>query len=320
MPQPTQGDVHVDALLTNISVAIMQDTDMFVYNQVFPVIPSDKQSDKYATYTQDDWFRDEAQIRAGGTESAGSGYNVSSTTFSCDVYAMHKDIDDFVRENADSVFNLDRDATEFVTQRLMLRQERQWVSEFFVTGVWGTTVTGGTNFTRWNDYAASAPIADFETGKETILKNTGKMANTIVLGYQAFIQLKHHPQFVDRLKYTTSDNMTAGMLARFLEVDNVFVAKSIYATTNEGATTPLYDFNYGKHALLCFVEPNPGLLKASAGYTFEWTGISGGLGETIGMNSFRIDQLGVERIEGQVAFDFKIVASGLGYFFLTAVA
>jgi len=319
MPQPTQGDVHVDALLTNISVAIMQDTSMFVYPNVFPVIPVDKQTDKYATYTQNDWFRDEAQLRADETESAGSGYNVSSTTFACNVYAMHKDIGDQIRANADSVFDLDRDATEFVTQRLMLRQERQWVSEFFVTGVWGTTVTGGTSFTKWDNYAASAPIADFETGKETILKNTGKMANTIVMGYQVFIQLKHHPQFVDRLKYTTSDNMTAGMLARMLEVDNVWVAKSVYATNNEGATAA-YDFNYGKNALLCYVEPNPGLLKASAGYTFEWTGISGGLGQTIGMNSFRMEELSAERIEGQVAFDFKIVATALGYFFLTAVA
>ena len=59
MPQPTFGDAHVDAALTNISVAYVQDASNFIASQVFPTIPVEHASDKYFIYTQDDFFRDE---------------------------------------------------------------------------------------------------------------------------------------------------------------------------------------------------------------------------------------------------------------------
>ena len=55
MPQPTQNQVHVDAILTNISVAYMQKQENFIANKVFPIVPVDKQSDKYFSYTKNDW-------------------------------------------------------------------------------------------------------------------------------------------------------------------------------------------------------------------------------------------------------------------------
>ena len=78
MPQPTNTDVHVDGPLTNLSVGFKNDMKAFVADQVFPTVPVAKQTDKYFTYTQGDFFRTDAQLRAPGTESAGSGYNLST--------------------------------------------------------------------------------------------------------------------------------------------------------------------------------------------------------------------------------------------------
>ncbi len=47
MPQPTREDVHVDAVLTNISIAFIQAAENFIASRVFPIIVVDKQSDKY---------------------------------------------------------------------------------------------------------------------------------------------------------------------------------------------------------------------------------------------------------------------------------
>ena len=140
MPQPHINSVHVDAILTNISVAYLQNQDNFIADKVFPVIPVDKKSDKYFLYTKNDWFRDEAQRRAPGTESAGGGYNLSTATYSTDVYAFHKDVDDQTVANADAPLNPLREATEFVTRRLLLRRELQFVTDFFTTGVWADDV------------------------------------------------------------------------------------------------------------------------------------------------------------------------------------
>jgi len=180
MAQPTAQAVHaVDVPLTNISTAYIQSQTNFIADKVFPVVPVEKQTDKYYTYTKNDWFRDEAQPRADGTESAGSGYGLSTASYSCDLYAIHKDIGYQARNNADAGINLDRDATEFVTQRLMLRREIQWVSDYFTTSVWGTDSTPSN---LWSAYTTSDPIDDIETGKSAILSVTGFEPNTLVLG------------------------------------------------------------------------------------------------------------------------------------------
>jgi hypothetical protein len=325
MPQPTISDVHIDAILTNISVAYMQKAENMIADKVFPVVPVDKKSNKYFTYDKNDWFRDEAQRRAPGTESAGGGYNLSTTTYSADVFAFHKDVDDQTLANADTPLNPLREAAEFVTSRLLLRREVQFISDFMTTGVWATDATGVSGspssgeFRQWNDYTNSDPIEDIEEAKEDILSTTGYEANTLVLGYQSFRQLKNHPDVVDRYKYTTSSVITEEMLARLFGVDRILVAKSVRATNNEGLT-PAYGFNFGKSACLLHVAPNPGLMTPSAGYIFAWTGVSGGLGSTIGTSQFRMESLRAARIEAEVAFDNKVVASDLGYFFASCVA
>lgn len=316
MPQPTSSQVHVDAILTNISVAYMQMADNFIATKVFPVVPVSKQSDKFFTYTKNDWFRDEAQRRADATESAGGGYNLSTDSYQADVYAFHKDIGDQTRANADAPINVDREAAEFVTGRMLLKMETQFVSNFFTTSVWATDSTP-TNL--WNDYTASDPIGDIETGKRTILSTTGYEPNTLVLGYDTFIQLKNHPDLVDRIKYTSSQVLSESLMASLFGVPRVMVAKSLKATNNEGATGA-YAFNYGKNALLTYSAPSAGLLQPSGGYVMSWTGVSQGIGATIGVSRMRMEQFKADRIEAEVAFDMKVIGTDLGYFFSGCVA
>ena len=325
MAQPTQSQVHIDAILTNISVAYMQQASNFVATKVFPLVAVDKQSNKFFKYTKNDWFRDEAQVRADATESAGGGYNLSTDSYAAQVWAFHKDVGDQTRANADTPINLDREAAEFVTSRILLRQEIDWQSTFFTTSVWGKDYTGvaGTpstdEFKQWSDYANSDPLEDIEAGKELILSTTGFEPNTLVLGYQAFRKLKNHPDLVDRIKYTSSNVITEEMMARMFQVDRVLVTKSVKATNKEGASGA-YSFVHGKSAMLCYSAPNAGLLQPSAGYTFGWTGVSGGLGATIGTSRFRMESLKSERIEAEAAWDHKVIASDLGVFFSSVVA
>ena len=57
-----------------------------------------------------------------------------------------------------------------------------------------------------------------------------------------------------------------------------------------------------------------------AGYTFEWKGISRGLGTTTSIKTFRMEEIESDRIEGQIAYDHKAVATDMGYFFSGAVS
>ncbi len=315
MPQPTQSDVHVDAILTNISVAYLEAADRFVAGRVFSQIPVQKQTDKYFTYSQADFMRDQVQPRADGTQSAGTGYSLSTASYSCDVYALHKDIGDQTRANSDAPLDPDMDATRFLSQQMLIRQEREWATSAFATSIWDTDTTPGT---LWSA-ASSTPIADIETGKNTVLSATGYVPNTLVMSYAVFSALMDNADITDRIKYTSQDSVSPELLARVFNVDRVLIMSSIYNSAQEGATAS-YSQIGDKDALLCYVAPNPGLMVPSAGYTMIWSGISAGLGTSSAISRFRLDELRADRIEIEAAWDTKIVSSALGYFFSNVVA
>ena len=260
-------------------------------------------------------MRDQVQRRADGTESAGTGYSLSTASYSCDVFALHKDIGDQTRANSDSPLNPDMDATRFLTQQMLIRQEVEWAAAAFTTSVWGTDSTPGT---LWSA-ASSTPIADIEAGKNTVLTNTGYVPNTLIMSYKVFSALVDNADIVDRIKYTTQDSVTEDLLARLFNVDRVLVMAGTYNTAAEGATAS-YSQIGDRDALLCYTPANPGLMVPSAGYSMVWNGISSGLGTSSAVSRFRMEERKADRIEIESAWDTKIVSSALGYFFSNCVA
>ena len=309
MPNPTSFDVHVDAILTNMSVAYMQDADAFVASRAFPQVQVTKQTDKYFTYDQADFFRDQVQRRADGTQSAGTGYSLSTASYSAEVYALHKDIGDQTRANADDPLDMDMDATRFLTQQMLIRQEVEWASAAFTTGIWDSNVTPGV---LW-DAANSTPIANIETGKNAVLTATGYVPNTVIMSYKVFSALMDNADIVDRIKYTSTDSVSEDLLARLFNVDRVLIMAGTYNTAANGATAS-YSQIGDKDVLLCYVPENPGLMQPSAGYTMVWNGVSSGMGTSSAISRFRLEAEKADRIEIEAAWDTKIVSSALGYF------
>ena len=176
--KPTPGDVHVNRPLTNVSIAFMQNATNFVADRVFPNIPVPNKSDVYFTYDRGEFNRDEMKERAPSTESAGGGFTVSTDSYSARRYAFHKDIDDELRANADAPLNMDRDATEYVTMKALIKREKLWTTKYFTGGVWTNDLDGvnsspgASEVLQWDD-ASSTPIEDIRTGVSTVLESTG---------------------------------------------------------------------------------------------------------------------------------------------------
>ena len=326
---PYLSQVHVDRPLTNMSVAYIQDESAFIASKVFPVVPVDKKSDRYFVYLKEDWFRDDAQLRAPATESAGGGYDLDNTpSYTCLVYAYHKDIDEQEEANADIPLNMERDATRFVTRKLLLRQEVQWVTDFFTTGVWTGSSTG-TDIVpspTWDD-PSSTPIEDVQAQQLAILQGTGFEANKFVMGFAVYQKLIRHPDIIDLIKYGAGPGNPAianeAALAKIFSVDEVIVSKSVKNTAAKtpGTTAFTGALTAGKNALLAYVNPAPGIMQPSSGYIFMWKGISRGLGTTIAAYRIPMPWLGLEtvRVEAEIAFADKLVGADLGAFFNGAV-
>lgn len=315
---PTPSDVHIDQPLTNMSIAYMQTAGSFVATRMHPVITVPKQTNKYFTFNKADFFRDEAKKRAPGTESVGGGYRISTDSYTCDVWALHKDIDRQTMSNYDNPLDPRRNATNWLTQQMLIRMEVQYATDFFTGSVWATNKS---NAFVWND-AASDPRADISTAKRTIKVNTGMSANKLALGYDVFEALKRHPNVRDQFKYVSSASITREMIAQMFELEEVLVLEAVKATSLEGAATETFDFISGsRNALLAYVPSAPAIEMPAAGYTFMWNSPDGpteGLGAT-GVSTWYSDDRKSWRVEIESAFDNKVTGSDLGYFWTNAV-
>lgn len=319
---PNRADVHIDKALTNISVKYMQDTNNFIADKVFPTVPVQKQSDRYFQYLKEDWFRDDAKERALGTESAGGDYDIDNTpTYFCKKYAFHKDVFEEDRANSDNPLTPDQDATEFVVDKILLNKENNWAKTYFKAGVWAQDEAGkasgaaGDGPIYWNDYSNSDPIKDVDNMATNMAEITGKRPNKLVIGRKVYDALRQHPDILDRIKYTQTGIITAQLIAELFDVEELLVANAIQNTAVKGQVADM-EFIMGKHMLLCYSEKRPRLKAATAGYCFTWTGLMGANALGGRINRFSMPQLGIgtERIECELAYDMKVVASDMGAF------
>jgi len=330
MTKPTRSQVHADKPLTNMSVAYVQKQDGFVADKVFPIVPVEHQSDTYYVFNMGDFNRDEAKDRAPGTESAGGGFSLTTTTYTCKVKAFHKDLPWQHLNNQDQSVNLERAAVEFVTNKMLIAKENQWMSSFFAASVWtsdwdgvASSPNGTSTFYQWSDYTNSNPVQDLELASLTILQRSGYRPNKLVLGAEVYSKLKNHPDIIERISGGATNaapaKVTRQLMANIFEVDEVVVAEAIQNTAKEGQTAS-HSFISGKKALLVYAAPSPSLFSPSAGYTFSWSSYIGGSEMGIGMDRFEMRHLKSDRVEGEIGFSQKATAADLGVFFDTIVA
>lgn len=318
MPDPTPRDLHVDQLLTQISIAYRNPS--YIADQMFPMVPVRKQSDKIPEYNQSHWFRDQAVIRAPGTKSTGGGYKVTtSDTYFSDRFSFRFEIPDELRDNQDDPFNVDRDGTEFVTDKMMMRREVAFATDFFTTSVWGTDKTGGTDFVVWSDYAGSNPLVDITGFKDEIEALIAREGILLAMGKQVWVQLKWHPDLIDTIKYTQRGQISQELAASLLELDRLLIGRAIQTTDPEGTaeSSVTYTRIWGKNALLLYVPPRPSLLNPAAGYTFVWNRVANA---NQFMKRMRDEEREVDIIEGNSYFDQKLTVANAGLFMSGAVA
>ena len=136
----------------------------------------------------------------------------------------------------------------------------------------------------------------------------------MVLGANVPDALFNNPEVLDRIKYTGAGGFAnLGTLAALFGVDRILVASAVQNTAAKGATASI-DFLTKKSAFLCYSEPNPGLMKASAGYIFTWNGLLGAGSYGTRIKSWYIQEIASTRVEGETAYAMKVVSPILGAF------
>jgi hypothetical protein len=321
------GNVHVDQILTNISVA--WPNNGLVGERLFPVVPVSKQSDKYYIFGREGWVV-ENDYRAPGTEANEiTGLALSTDTYYATEHSLQAPVTDEERWNADSPLSPDRDATELVTSKVWLAREKAMKDLATTAANYASTNTvtlSGTS--QWNDYVNSDPISNIRTGKSAIHSRIFMEPNTAVMPYQVMTILEDHPDFIERIKYSERGIVTSDLVGAVVGIENIIVPGSGIATSALGQPITV-GYLWGKDVLLAWVPPRPGLKIPAFGYEFGWRGNPGGQLQYV--DRWREEKRKSDLVRVCRYYDVKLVAQGdagsadagkaiAGYLIKTAVA
>lgn len=323
MPSPAGEDLHLNQPLTDFTVQALYDEKDFALFKMAPVRQVEKESNKYYTYTTGDWTRDEMQLRGRGQESAGSGWAVSNTTYSCQNYAVHTDFDTADELNADDPVKPERDASVWLKDKARIKGDVLCGAELFLTGIWDTEVDGtasgateGTSFIYWDD-ASGDPQADVLWAHESLAKLILRRGNTMVVGAKVHRAILKNAAVRNAIRYTNTLTLkeVRSKLEDYFDVENYVVGWSAYNSAEEGQTASMGFILGSEDAWVGYVDPNPGLRTITAATTFAWKGPdgfgnNGMVGKTIPVPLRRSN-----RYEADWFIDVKVVASAAGVFF-----
>lgn len=329
MPNMTFRDVHIDRPLTNFSVALFQDTTDFVSHRFFPRVPVVHSSDLYDYYPSGYFNRIHQSKRAEEGIANTIGYKVIQKPYMIGDDALRTYISDKKRANADNPMNLDRDGTALVTRALLLAAEQEFVNKFMVPGVWSTDLTGvaatptADQFVQWDD-AASTPIADVGKLRLRMMLAGKRKPNKGLMTLDVYETLKNHPDVVERIVSTGSNNDPARVqmnaVAALFELDEILIMQTVVNTAIEGVedadgNPPTTDaFMAEKMFMLAYVPNVATLMSPVAGVTFLQSnyipmGVDGGPS----VRRYRENPAKKgEYIEAEYAKDQKVVAPDLG--------
>ena len=304
------GGLHVDAALTNVSV--MYRNGQMVADSIFPMIPVDKQSNKYWTYGLDNLRPDDDTRRPGG-ESNEIDWSLSANPYYCDGHALSQVIPDEWRENADAAIDLDTDTTIQLTDKLWLNREVAAAA-----AVAASVTASDQTAAKW-DTDTTDPIKIIDTAKETIAPAIGQKPNVLLLSRPTFRGLRNNALVKARvggaLNGIDQSRITTSQLASLLEVDEVIIGDAIKVTSAEGQTVTS-SYVWGKTALLFYRPPSPGLRTVSLGYQFTW--MKGRLGALVYKG--RLDKRHSDFVEVMRYYDLRITAASAGVYFTNCVA
>ncbi len=256
---------HVDEFLSNVSVAYVgpAHTD----EDLFPIVPVDKQSDLFVKYSKQHFLDDDDALTPGADANDIEVDLDTRGYYYADGHGYNLRIPDALKAGSDPAVEIDIENTEKITEKIRLRKERNLAGLISTTNISQNTTLSGTS--QWSDYTNSDPILAVETQKETIQQATGKLPNVFQISRPTFRALRNHPKVLDRIKYTTKPPLNTTQLAEAFEVDKIVLSESLYDTVHRGQTDSL-GYVWGKNALLAYVPSRPGKREVALGYTFCW--------------------------------------------------
>ena len=261
---PSVSDVYVDPALTDVSVKYSNSD--YLADRLFPRVNVKKRTGIYWKYDKANLTPSDS-LRVSGSRANRVDHGLSKQTYGPLLeHSLEEGIDYDVRDEAMDPLDPKVDATQNVSEKLLIEQEIAIATILADTAqiTQYTSLSGGS---RWDDYANSSPFTDIRTGITTVQKNALVAPNTMWMSIDVWAALQNHPDFLERIKYNALGVMTTEtMMSLFPGITNIMIGNAMYNTAAEGQTASMSPI-WGKHFWVGYVTPQPKIRAVSLGYT-----------------------------------------------------
>lgn len=311
----TGRDLHIDAVLSNITIGFRPQG--FIADQIFPVIPVNKETNFYYTWPREEWTRLKNAERARGTAAKKINTTVSTDVYAAKGYALGIDAPYEDLGNADESLELQQSNGNLIKDSLMLNWEDRMAVLIGNTAnhTGSKTLTGS----GYGNQAGTDPVEDIDVGLEAIRGSTGYDANVMIIAMPAWRRLRRHPLLIEYIR-GKGDNVGGGgvtlrQVSEAFEIEKILVGRGIKNTASEGEAGQ-YTAIWSNHLILMHVAKNPGRMTPTYGYTFQWT--PPGFPAPFTIRRLDDDRNMVETMEVHHYQDEKVVSTALGYIIVGA--
>lgn len=252
----------VDPVLTDLARGYSNAS--FIFPKLFPLVKVAKEAGKIPQFNKEAFkiYNTERAIRAKSNRISPEGH--SSIDFVLTEHDLEYPVD--YREVSEDLLGLRQHATNVVTDAILLRNEKAAADIAQTLGNYAATnkvTLSGTD--QW-DNAASDPITVIEDARHAVRGQIAKFPNVAILGVQAYKELSHHADVLDKIKYTQHSVMTVALLQTLLNIPKIYIGEAVYET-DAGVLTDVWADNM----ILAFVpqSENTSFYEPSFGYTLR---------------------------------------------------
>lgn len=316
----TGSDLHVDVPLTNL-VTGFEYSD-FIADQVFPVVNTMKETDKYYVWTKGDFARINDDTMGPDGLAKEVEYSISTDNYITLPRGLATKILERDIQNSDQHLQLVAKYGRNVMNDILRAFENRVAS--IVTS--GTNVGSFTTLSgafQWSAVNSGNPFADVRQAKQAIRATTGKEPNLMIMGQEVLDVLPENQRFNAYFKDTTRalpTDITVDFLRTAFGIDNILIGKALKNTAAEGGTAAFSNI-WGKNVILMHVAPPDSTgTDPSYGYSFRWA--NNPLGSPIATEQWVMDRdHGLYRkVQVSMWQDEKVTSSELAYLIADAVA
>jgi hypothetical protein len=309
---PSVSDVRINVPLTNLAIGYRNTG--FIGSNVLPICDVEGESDKYFTFGQQNFNRQET-VRAPGSDYNTMSFTMSNDSYTCEEYGLEYLLDDRVARNSNAPISMKDAITIYLQDALQLDYEDRVVALVGNTANYGasnsTTLVGGD---QWDTYATnpqgdtSDPAEDIRAAIDAIVMNCGVYPTYMAMGWKVWSYLMYHPAILNEIRGRI--DKVAGA-ARIQDIKDMFLLQDIFVgmglvnTAAEGQTVVKASI-WSDNVVFGFAPKVPAIMIPSFGYTFQVRG-------SLTVKTFRWKDYGEVIRVVQGIRDEKITSNVSGY-------